>query len=306
MTIRVLGLLTAILGAALPMARAATIQVYLAPPGVQSNPLSGGGYRVANFNTTPVGDYDILNVNQFGTYDTAGTVNGMRVQNADQYGGVNGSRYMTFGAQNGSAASIALTLSTPRSYFGFWWSAGDANNGLTFVDVNGYVARFSAADIVSVLSPASGTATALNGTVYNNSSYYGNPNPPSGRNTGEPYAFVMFFFTDTQVSRIIFDNSGSTGTGFESDNHTVRTTLPNVYQPSVWVKTMEMGAGVPESENPEPGTMISVAGALLALGLFHRRRRSRAAGGAARDQGSAFHKKRNTVADHSPQVISGR
>lgn len=278
MTIRGLGVISVLLGTVLPMAKAATIQVYIAPPGVQSNPLSGVGYNIANFDATPTGNYDTLTVTQVGTYDTAGTVHGLRVQNADQYGGVSGSRYMTFGAQNGSAAAIALTLTTPRSYFGFWWSAGDANNGLTFVDVNGYVARFSAADLVSVLSPRSGTVTAINGAVYNNSSYYGNPNPPSGRNTGEPYAFVMFFFTDTQVSKIIFDNSGSTGTGFESDSHTVRTALPTVYQPSVWVKQMAM------VETPEPGTMATCAGALVALGLLHRSRRSRAAGRAARDQ----------------------
>ncbi|NWF85419.1 MAG: hypothetical protein HXY18_16510 [Bryobacteraceae bacterium] len=278
MRIRGLGLLTVLLGTTLQLAKAATIQVYIAPPGVQADPLSGTEYRIASFNSPPVGNYDTLSVNEFGAYDTAGTVNGLRVQNADQYGGASGSRYMTFGAQNGSAASIALTLSTPRSYFGFWWSAGDANNGLTFVDVNGFVARFSAADIVSVLSPSTGTVTAIDGTVYNNSSYYGNPNPPAGRNTREPYAFVMFFFTDTQVSRIIFDNAGSTGTGFESDNHTVRTALPDVYQPSVWVKTMEM------VETPEPGTMATVAGALVALGLLRGSRRSRAAGGAARDQ----------------------
>lgn len=272
-----LGLLTVIVVAALPMARAATIQVYIAPPGVQSNPIPGGGYRTATFNGTAAGDYTTLLVNNFGRY-TAGVANGIGIEAADQFGGANNTNYMTFGAQTGTSAAIALTLTTPRSYFGFWWSAGDANNGLTFVDVDGLVARFSAADLVSVLSPVSGTVTAVNGTVYNNSSYYGNPNASAGRNTGEAYAFVMFFFTDTTIRKIVFDNSGSIGTGFESDNHTVRTTLPNVYQPSVWVRQMEM------VETPEPKTMATVAGALVVLGLLRRSRKSRAVGGAARDQ----------------------
>jgi hypothetical protein len=56
-----------------------------------------------------------------------------------------------------------------------------------------------------------------------NLDYYGNPNPPPDRNTNEPYVYVNFHGNaGTTFDTIVFTNFTS-GTGFESDNHSVHS-----------------------------------------------------------------------------------
>ena len=114
-----------------------------------------------------------------------------------------------------------MTLKQPADYLGFWWSAGDANNGVSFYSGNLLLGRFTTQLLLTLLNGGAGQVTAINQTKYNTSAYYGNPNAPSGRNTGEPYFFVDVVTSGTTFDKVIFDNSGTTSTGFESDNHTV-------------------------------------------------------------------------------------
>jgi hypothetical protein len=142
-------------------------------------------------------------VSSIGTY-TAGA-NTAIILEADQYGGANGTDYVAVGSQAGGAGSMTLQLNGPADYFGIWWSAIDNQNTLQF---------YSGASLV-------GTFNSTNLGPFSND-YYGNPNAPLGRNTGEPYVYINFTGTaGTTFDRIVFTNSSSTG--FESDNHSIHS-----------------------------------------------------------------------------------
>ncbi|MEH2110854.1 Npun_F0296 family exosortase-dependent surface protein [Nostoc sp.] len=136
------------------------------------------------------------------------------VVNADQYGGAGGKdKYFdvdTSRSGNGQKVST-LNLQSPQSYFGLWWSAGDANNVMTFLSQGQTVFSMTTADVVSYIA-----------NLPNKDSYYGNPNSTfKNQNTGEPYAFINFYDVGGTFDQIQFTNVG--GSGFESDNHTVAT-----------------------------------------------------------------------------------
>jgi len=136
------------------------------------------------------------------------------IENADQYGGAGGTdKYFdvnTSRSQNKQTAST-LNLTTAQNYFGLWWSAGDANNVLTFLSQGKVIETITTADVVSYI-----------GKLANKASYYGNPNSTfKNKNTGEPYAFINFYDVAGTFDQVQFSNIG--GTGFESDNHTVAT-----------------------------------------------------------------------------------
>jgi hypothetical protein len=155
-----------------------------------------------------------------------------------------------------------LALTSPATYFGFWWSAGDANNGLTFYDGNAVIGRFSTAAILSLLQ--SPTVTAVNGSTYQSSSYFGNPNN-SSQDANEQFAYVDFLATGGTISSIVFDNSGSTGTGFENDNHSVYNGAVTIAPTAVFVSTLS---------TPEPATWALLLGGLCILAGVRWRRPS--------------------------------
>ena len=99
-----------------------------------------------------------------------------------------------------------LTLDENSSYFGFWWSAGDPNNRLTFYNDDEIVAQY--------------TTQSMFGSLNLEPEYYGNP--LSGGNGGEPYAFINFYGdAETSWNKIELTQA-SGGGGFESDNYTSR------------------------------------------------------------------------------------
>ncbi|MEH2378674.1 MAG: hypothetical protein V7K27_07185 [Nostoc sp.] len=142
------------------------------------------------------------------------------IENADQYGGAGGTgRYFdvdTSRSGNGQTVST-LNLTTAQNYFGLWWSAGDDSNALTFLSKGVVVETITTADVVKYIAGLANKAT-----------YYGNPNSAfKGQDNNEPFAFINFYdvagtFDQVQFSNI--DKNGNiSGTGFESDNHTVAT-----------------------------------------------------------------------------------
>lgn len=163
----------------------------------------------SDMNSTLVGT-DVYSFNSLSTglqsnvvWDGVGTFDQLFVKNADAYGGAAGSRYSVQGARTGVLSST-LTLDEASSYFGLWWSAGDARNVLKFYSGDALVAEFTTASLLAPL-PAEYDGNPMNRTI----------------NRNEPYAFLNFFGdADTTWDRIVFTNQGTSG--FESDNYTSR------------------------------------------------------------------------------------
>jgi len=237
-----------------PFLQADTISVYLSAPSAQSTFVTGA--TTETWDEATPGTYQTY-AGAIGNYGVTGQ-DSFVIQAADQFGGANGSQYMTLGAQSGNASPIQLVLTSPATYFGFLWSAEDANNGLSFYDGSTLVGRFSAATIRSLLQAT--TVTAVDGVTYQSSAYFGNPN--TGQDAGEPFAYVSFLDTGGDITRIVFDNSGSTGTGFENDNHSVYNGAVTVAPSAVFVSTIG---------TPEPGTWALGLGGLGVLAGFRRR-----------------------------------
>ncbi len=173
---------------------------------------------VGAFNTTlgnvNVETFDSLStgVNNNVSWNGVGTFDSLNVKNADQYGGAptaaspNGSKYAVEGL--GVVNTTTLKLNTASSYFGLYWSAGDAANDLKFYNGTTLVADFTTANLMNKLP----------------GSYYGNPITSgynAGANSGEPYGFINFVGdANTSWDSIVFGNNG--GSGFEADNYTSR------------------------------------------------------------------------------------
>jgi len=194
------------LAALAQVTQAGVIITYAEDPNANLSTLSGT--QVFNFNTTALGKSTNVSWNGVGTF------NQLFVKSADAYGGAadasnpNGTRYSLQGAGSGVLAST-LNLNTQSSYFGMWWSAGDAKNVLEFYNGDSLMSRFTTSSLMDPL-PAS---------------YDGNPRNRS-INRGEPYGFINFFADEnTAWDRILFTNNGSSG--FESDNYTTRVAAWN-------------------------------------------------------------------------------
>lgn len=136
-----------------------------------------------------------------------GTYLGGQVINVNQFGGAGGTGHydvVGLNTSNPALLSQTLTFTAAKTYFGMWWSAGDAANVLEFYNGSTLIDSFTVGSVLSLL-----------GSAYN-----GNPNPPSGRNTGEKYAYLNFTGTSgTTFDKIKFINNSNSG--FESDNHSV-------------------------------------------------------------------------------------
>ena len=137
----------------------------------------------------------------------------MAIISADRWGGANGSKFITQQILE-SIRSYSLTINEDQKYFGFWWSAGDAYNQITFKNDGEEVASFKTSDLVNFINNSGTVDTAA---------YKGNPTY-SGDETGhlnEPFAFVnVFFGNDFAYDEVVVATLTEGGAAFESDNHT--------------------------------------------------------------------------------------
>ena len=165
----------------------------------------------------------------------SGTYTGVQVLNADQYGGAGGNgKYAVTFSSNGYSLDLSSTRPGGVTYFGFWLSALDRGNSVTFYSGGSRLFTFNAVDAKTFVNGLPGA-----------SSYYSNPNTPyRGQNGGEPYAFLNFYAkAGTSFDKIVFAETPQAG-GYESDNHTVGqwktpsgTIIPNagaVPEPESW------------------------------------------------------------------------
>ena len=168
--------------------------------GVFNSTLSGTS--VENFSGMSAGLYK--NVSWAGV----GTINQVSLINDNQYGGVPGTS--TYPVQSSSVGngvkSTTISLNHESSYFGLYWSAGDAANTLSFYNGSTLVGQFTTKSLMDKLP----------------SGYNGNPNPANlGQDKNEPFGFVNFSgLNGTSWDQIVLGNAASSG--FESDNWTTR------------------------------------------------------------------------------------
>jgi hypothetical protein len=269
-TICALGLFAATGVASIAPANAAGMSVYLSAPKTESAPTSFGSTTVETFSELNTGTYRNGFQSNLGTVTPAtGTSYAILPDSGgnQQYSAGTGN-YLSVGAQSSSPGPLTLKLNAATNYFGMSWNAGDANNGITFYDGTQAIGRYSTATAYQDLQNS--TVKAINGNTYQSSSYYGQPTN-TNLDSGEPFGFLNFFApAGTQITSIVFDNSGTTGSGFEMDNWTV---AQNASGPD--------GTFVPVGNSttvPEPGTLAMLAGmSASGIGLLTRRRTKRTA-----------------------------
>jgi len=207
------------------------------------------------------------------TWSGVGTFTNLNIKSADQYGGAANTNYAVVGL--GVNTQSILNLNTPSSYFGLWWSAGDAKNVLDFYSgANGtgtLLAEFTTTNLMDKLTPK---------TVYPNG-YYGNPNagPNYQKDSGEPFSFINFFgVPGTEWSSIVITNNGNSG--FEADNYTSRVAAydptTDGAMPGVVLEAINGTQEVLLAQAPEPSAkwaMFLIGGLSLGGPLLRRSRK---------------------------------
>lgn len=201
-------------------------------PSVENTTATFSVVGVENFDGRPAG-FDTFTTD-FGTGGAiSGTYTNVQINNADQYGGAGGTGQYA-AAFSATPYTINLTSDATKdpqgiNYFGYWLSALDAGNQVTFYKGGTEVGSLSPADVLAAIG--------------SNPAYFGNPNPAfAGQDSGEPFVFVNFYDTTGTFDQVSF--SETTGGGYESDNHTVGffTAMGGVPEPATWAM-MLMGFG---------------------------------------------------------------
>ncbi len=192
----------------------------------------------------------------FGTTAISGNYSDVDVIGADQYGGAGGNgQYAVTFSQAGYTLDLTSTVRGGLNYFGYWLSALDRGNRVSFYSQGRLLFTFDPQDVIN--------AVQHNATP---SAYYSNPNAPfAGQNGGEPYIFLNFFNDGGSFDKIIFAENPQGG-GYESDNHTVGRFLTKGTGTSVDITSGQV-PGV-----PEPATWAMLVMGFGLVGAAARRR----------------------------------
>ncbi|MCW6528677.1 PEPxxWA-CTERM sorting domain-containing protein [Sphingomonas sp. MMSM20] len=210
------------------VAHADTFHVTIENPGVEHSTAAFTSMGVETFDAI-VSGYNRSFTTDFGSGGViSGSYAGVDVVPANQYGGAGGAGNF---ASTSSGAGFSLSLATTNpagiNYFGFWLSALDSGNTLTFSKAGTSLFTFSAADVLALVGNMPG--------------YFGNPDAPfGGNNGGQPYVFLNFFDTNGTFDKVTFSENLANA-GYESDNHTVGfftresgTPVGGVPEPATW------------------------------------------------------------------------
>ncbi|MFO0808859.1 MAG: PEP-CTERM sorting domain-containing protein [Gemmataceae bacterium] len=224
-------------------------------PGVSTSSVVGA--IMETFAGYSVGSFTGVNSSAIGTYNSTA---GVTIDAVNQHGGI----VVPVGTDNflrTGTGSATITFNSAVGYFGFWLSAGDSGNQVQLTTTSGGTFTFTLDTIVNsgLLTPGLITAATPG--------HFGNPFAPfQTQNPSQPYVYVNLFATDTN-SR--FTQATFSGGNFESDNHTILTSLTDV------LGTIVQTQGVTTTV-PEPATMTQLAfGAVSLLGFGWRRKRLR-------------------------------
>lgn len=242
------------------VAASASVEVYLSPPQVQTADAAFTGILTEDFNTSPTGPVTTLASTAIGTYKTLAGTATIRANN--QYGGYDQGNYLAVAV----GGTTSVSLNTPESYFGIFYTAGEGPDTVTLYDsANAVLGSFTTQRLAAFLSTP--TVTATNNAVYSSSAYKGQPTADGSAPTidkNEYFAYLNFVVTSgNQIARVGF--SKGSGGSFESDNHSVTTTAPN------FANTPFVDLG----QAPEPGAIATVIlGAVIGGVAWVRRRPS--------------------------------
>ncbi|MEL6930081.1 MAG: Ig-like domain-containing protein [Cyanobacteria bacterium J06600_6] len=188
---------------------AAGIVVSIEAPGITTSQIpETNDYYVVDFNSQSNGTDGFVKSHNNTTYTYSSD---LEIKNANQWGGSEGSKFITQERLE-SIRSYKIEVNEDQKYFGFWWSAGDPHNKITFKKDGVNVAEFKTRDLVNFINSSDVTNTA---------NYYGNPSwSESGGHENEPFSFVNIFFKQGSYDEIIVATLTEGGAAFESDNHT--------------------------------------------------------------------------------------
>ncbi len=202
------------------------ITVTIEAPGVQSTQLPNAyEYYVIDFEDQS-GTNTFTKTNGNTTYSYS---NDLQVKNADEWGGANVSKYITQSESSVEVFNRTFTINVNESqkYFGFWWSAGDPYNVITFKNNGMEVASLRTENLVNFIDSSG---------VVSTQDYLGNPNPAyaslENEHKTEPFSFVNVFFNNDLVYDEIVITSEKDNSAFESDNHTF-SAVPQVIRGEV-------------------------------------------------------------------------
>lgn len=226
--------------------------------GIQRSTATFSTGGVEAFDTRATGFTDFTT--NFGTGGAiTGTYTGVQIHNADRYGGAGGrGRYAVSFSSTGYALDLVSTVRGGVNYFGYWLSALDRGNQVTFFSHGKKRFTFNPADVVAAVNAHANPAA-----------YYGNPNARfAGANRSEPYIFLNFFANRGSFDRVVFAEIPARG-GYESDNHTVGHFLTKGTGTNVALSPASFTAVV-----PEPATWTLALGGLGMVGATIRRRRA--------------------------------
>jgi hypothetical protein len=249
------------------------VDFYLSAPGVQTSFAQGK-------NGTATEDFNSFSgvLSGPGTLSVGNYTGGSQILPGDQWGGANGSKYVK------DPSPLDITFTTAAKYVGFWWSAGNGGNTVNLYSGGSRVAEFTTTYLSTYLNGGSGTVTALDGTTYNTSSYYGNPNGYAPQTPNEPYGYINLF---ARNGAGFFDRVVFSGGGFEFDNITVSSSTENPLSSIVGIGSVNSDSPTTFSSNfstayvtssavPEPGQVAASLLLLAGIGgyVFLKRRKA--------------------------------
>ena len=193
-------------------------------PGVEASTATFSVVGVETFNGLSSGQSFTTDFGTGGAIQA--TYSAVQINNADEYGGAGGTgQYpVAFHDTPYSLHFISSPTLLPHgvNYFGYWLSALDAGNQVTFYKNGVEVGSLSPGDVLARLG--------------GNPAYFGNPNSNfAGRDGGEPFAFINFYDETGNFNEVRFTQSTGGG-GYESDNHTVGyyTSIGGAPEPATW------------------------------------------------------------------------
>ena len=231
-----------------------SIKVTIEAPRIQTSQLPNSDeYFVIDFDDQRTGTAGFSKSNGTTIYEYTSN---LEIKNANQWGGAGGSKFITQESIQ-SIRSYTIKINEDQKYFGFWWSAGDPYNQITFKNDGREVAVFRTEDLVDFINSSG---------VDDTDAYYGNPSYSGNQrdHRNEPFSFVNVFFNNQAYDEIVVATLTEGGAAFESDNHTFSPLTQAVrgeeLPETIEVEEPETGGGTnPEDEtgggtNPEDET----------------------------------------------------